>query len=257
MIEIPQRSSVRTALVWRVLKGELLRRAEAAGRPHRVLDVLDVGGGTGGFAVPVALLGHRVTVVDPSPDALAALDRRATEAGGGVAQRVRGVQGDLTTVRAAVPGGCGSFDVVLCHGVLEFADDPAEGCRAVAAVTRPGGVVSVLAANRTAVVLARALAGHLAEARRALADPAGRFAAYDPVPRRFYEGELVALLEGVGLRVTDLHGIRVFTDLLPGQFVDGEPATLTELLALESEASGLPEFRAIAAQLHVLATMEA
>ena len=43
-------------------------------------DVLDIGGGTGGFAVRVAELGHRVPVVDPSPDALASLDRRAREA---------------------------------------------------------------------------------------------------------------------------------------------------------------------------------
>jgi SAM-dependent methyltransferase len=247
VIETPQRSSVRTAHVWQVLRDELLRRSDAAGRP---LDVLDVGGGTGGVAVPVARLGHRVTVVDPSPDALAALDRRAAEAGPAVADRVRGVQGDLTTLRAAVPDG---VDVAVCHGVLEFADDPAEGCRCLAGATRPGGVVSVLAPNRNAVVLARALAGHLAEARHALADPDGRFAAYDPAPRRFRESELVALLGAAGLRVTAVHGIRVFTDLLPGQLVDGEPATLTELLALESDAAELPEFRAIAAQLHVLA----
>ena len=43
--------------------------------------IVDVGGGTGGFAVRLAQLGHRVTVVDPSPDALAALDRRAREVG--------------------------------------------------------------------------------------------------------------------------------------------------------------------------------
>ena len=50
------------------------------------LTVVDVGGGTGGFAVPLAQAGHRVTVVDASPDALAALTRRAAEAG--VADRV-------------------------------------------------------------------------------------------------------------------------------------------------------------------------
>ena len=62
-----RRDSARTAVVWEAL-GPVL---EPPG-----LDVLDIGGGTGGFAVRVAGLGHRVTVVDPSPDALAALARR-------------------------------------------------------------------------------------------------------------------------------------------------------------------------------------
>ena len=62
---------------------------------------LDLGGGTGGLAVPLAELGHHVTVVDPSPDALAALARRAGEAG--VADRVTAVQGDADTCSRCTP----------------------------------------------------------------------------------------------------------------------------------------------------------
>ncbi|PLW72331.1 SAM-dependent methyltransferase, partial [Streptomyces sp. DJ] len=84
------RASLRTAVVWDVLSEALDGQAAAAGRES--LDVLDAGGGTGNFAVRAAGMGHRVTVVDPSPDALFALERRAAEAG--VADLVRGVQGD-------------------------------------------------------------------------------------------------------------------------------------------------------------------
>ena len=83
------RLGVRTAVVWEALDPLVAAHADALGRP---LDVVDVGGGTGGFAVPLAGLGHRVTVVDPSPDALAALQRRAADAG--VAERVHAEQGD-------------------------------------------------------------------------------------------------------------------------------------------------------------------
>ena len=62
---------------------------------------VDIGGGTGGFAVRVAELGHQVTVVDPSPDALATLGRRADETG--VADRVTGRQGDLADLDDLVP----------------------------------------------------------------------------------------------------------------------------------------------------------
>ena len=81
-----RRSAARTAVVWSGLQPVLDR---AAGQ-----DVLDIGGGTGGFAVRVAELGHRVRVVDPSPDALAALDRRARES----EVEVEGQQGDLSSL---------------------------------------------------------------------------------------------------------------------------------------------------------------
>ena len=63
-----RRNAARTSVVWDALRPAL------DGGP---VDVLDIGGGTGGLAVRVAELGHRVRVVDPSPDALASLDRRA------------------------------------------------------------------------------------------------------------------------------------------------------------------------------------
>src|SRR5438132_12339848 len=86
----------RTAVVWAVLSRELAR---AAGQVH----VVDVGGGTGGFAVPLAQAGHRVTVVDASPDALAALTRRAADAA--VGAPINAVQGDVESLGAVVPAG--------------------------------------------------------------------------------------------------------------------------------------------------------
>src|ERR1700691_3943679 len=68
-----------TGVLWETLRGVVSGHAAATRRGS--LDVVDVGGGTGGFAVPLARLGHSVTVIDPSPDSLAAAQRRAAEAG--------------------------------------------------------------------------------------------------------------------------------------------------------------------------------
>ncbi|MEU6401780.1 methyltransferase [Streptomyces sp. NPDC046985] len=240
------RASVRTAVVWEVLRGALDQRVEATGRES--LDVLDTGGGSGNFAVPVARLGHRVTVVDPSPDALFALERRAAEAG--AADQVRGVQGDVHGLFDVVERD--AYDAVLCHGVLEYVDDPAEGVRNAVAALRPGGVLSLLAAGLGGAVLARALAGHFTEARRALGDPDGRWGEGDPMPRRFTVEQLAALVEDAGLRVGAVHGVRVFADLVPGVLVDTEPAALDALRKLEATAAELPAFHSVATQLHVL-----
>ena len=234
---------VRHAVVWEALSAAL---APLGPGP---LSVLDAGGGTGGFAVPLARLGHRVTVVDPSPDSLASLARRAAEQG--VADTVDAVQGDLASLLDAVAPG--SVDVVLCHSVLELADDPAADLATVAATLRPGGLASVVAANRTAAVLSRALSGRFEEAAAALDDPDGRYGAADAARRRFGRDDLVALLAGAGLVSDEVHGVRVFTDLVPGALLDTDASAFESLVALELAAAARDPYRDLATQLHVLA----
>jgi SAM-dependent methyltransferase len=236
--------ALRTAVVWDYLLAATDRLA-AGGR----LRVLDAGGGSGGFAVPLAQLGHDVTVVDPSPDSLAALERRAAEID--PAGRIVGVQGDAAGLPELVPAG--SFDVVLCHSVLEVVDDPHEALQAIALALRPGGVASVLAANRTAAVLARAGAGRLAEARRLLDEPTGTTGAGDPLQRRFSLDELRLLLATAGLNARIVHGVRVFADGVPAAVLDGDPAAADDLLALERSAAERLDYLAVATQFHVLA----
>jgi 2-polyprenyl-3-methyl-5-hydroxy-6-metoxy-1,4-benzoquinol methylase len=226
-------------VVWDVLISELDR---AGGRR---LAVVDVGGGTGGFAVPLARSGHDVTVVDPSADALAALTRRAAESG--VANRVAAIQGDGDLLASLVPPG--AADLVLCHSLLEVVDDPEQVLRAVAATLRPGGAVSVLVANRVAAVLARAMAGHLDAAYALVADPDGRADHRDTLRRRFDTAGAMALLAAVGVAVEKVHGIRVLTDLIPAPAAEADPATLR---ALELKLAGQSPYRDIAAQIHLL-----
>jgi 2-polyprenyl-3-methyl-5-hydroxy-6-metoxy-1,4-benzoquinol methylase len=230
----------RTAVVWEVLRRELDRRS------GRTLTVVDVGGGTGGFAVPLAEAGHRVTVVDASPDALAALTRRAHEAG--VADRVSAIQGDADALAGLVQAG--SADLVLCHAVLEVVDDPAGVVAALAATLSPGGAASVLVANRAAAVLARAASGHLDVAAALLADPAGRAGTRDTVRRRYDAEGAAALLRAGGLDVEEIHGVRVLADLVPSVVADADP---DGLLALERAVADRPPYRDIASQLHLFA----
>jgi SAM-dependent methyltransferase len=227
-----------------VLQRIVTARAEQAAR--QALDIVDVGGGTGGFAVPFAALGHRVTVVDPSPDALAGAQRRAAERQVPLAA----VQGDADGLDHLV--GEGSADLVICHSVLEYVEDPAAAMAAIARVLRPGGTVSVLAANAVAAVLHRALSGRYDQAREILAGmTVGR--QDDPLVdgrRRFTLAGLTALIEGAGLRAGEAHGIRVFAGLLPA--ADPDPGAGEALRGLEDEAAVYPALRDIAPRLHVL-----
>jgi SAM-dependent methyltransferase len=165
---------------------------------------------------------------------------------------VRAVQGDAAGLLDAVPSD--AADAVLCHGALEHVDDPALALAACRSALQPGGgLLSLLVAQRAAAVLARAVAGHLDQARHALVDPDGRWGVADPLPRRFDEPGVVALLGASGLEVGSIDGVRVVTDLVPEALIDGEPGAVEELLALERATAADPTFRAVATQLHVLA----
>ena len=80
----------------------------------------------------------------------------------------RAVQGDLACLLDA--GHAAGADLVLCHGVLEVVDDPAAALAAIREVLRPGGRLSLLVAQRHAAVIARAMAGHVAQALALLDD---------------------------------------------------------------------------------------
>ncbi len=235
-------AAVRTAVVWEVLRREIDRAT--AQRPR--LSVVDVGGGTGGFAVPLAQAGHYITVVDASPDALAALGRRATEAG--VGDRIRAVQADADGFAELVaPGGA---DLVLCHSVLEVVDSPSAVARALAATLHRGGAASIIVSNRVAAILARAMAGHLDMASALLNDPDGSAGPRDTLRRRFDVDSVTALLARAGLAVEEIHGVRVVADLVPGTVLEREHEKLADF---ELATAAKRPFRDIAAQLHVLA----
>lgn len=225
--------SVPRAQLAKVIDEQLLRWQEQTGRSAAA--VLDVGGGTGGMATHLAELGHTVTVVDPSPDALASLERRASEAR--VGDRVTGRQGDAGDIATLVADH--SVDIVLCHRVLDVVDHPVDALAAMATSLRPDGLLSLLVPGRRAAVLGHAVNGQLDAASQSLSDP-----------RRFDPEQVEALFAEVGLELVAQHGISALAELVPEAATESSTAR-EQLLALEEQISADPIFRALAAHLHI------
>lgn len=256
-------TNVRTAAIWDAVHALAAARQRELGRP---LVVLDLGGGTGGLAVPLALAGHHVHVLDPSPDALASLQRRAREQGLGDGSATEPEQGsvtasqgdaetitDIAAVRELVGGR--PIDLICCHEALEWTDDPVGTLKAIASILTPGSALSLVTSGRLAAVLGRVLAGRFAQAQRALLSKDGRWGDADPMPRRFNTDALIELLTSSGFAIEDVHGVRIFADLVPSAYIDSDESRRA-LLELEAAAATHPDYPLLAqlgAATHIVA----
>ena len=216
---------------------ELLLGQVLAALPAAPATVVDAGGGTGLLAVALARHGYRVTVVDTSAAMLATCAQRAADEGGGVAERVTGVQGDA----ADLPGllGEGSQDAAVCHDLLTRVDDRAALLASLAGVLAEGGVLSLGFANRDWLALRAGRRGDHSRALRLV--EGGEAVTLD---------EATQLLDKAGFELAAACGVGVFTDAGDDDLGQGELAALVEL---ERLVAGREPYRSSARTLHLIA----
>ena len=157
------------------------------------LCALDVGCGTGATAVRLAQLGIHVTLLDSSPAMLDIAKRAAGEAG--VADKVVLQRGDATQLANLFH--TRSFDVILCHNILEYCEDPGAVLRGAARVLRDSSaILSVLVRNRAGEVFKAAIqAGDLAAATDGLTAERGQESLYGGSVRLFTSDGLRTMLK--------------------------------------------------------------
>jgi S-adenosylmethionine-dependent methyltransferase len=201
--------------------------AELPGR----LRIIDVGGGDGADSLPMAEDGHDVTVLDVAPELLAQAERAAEIRG--VADRVRVVHADLDDLGGGDEA-LGTFDVVICHNVLHYRADVPATARCLAGLTRPGGVLSVMAPNPAMDVLSAAVRRQDPVRALAVLDaPTVHGETFDHPMRRLEASEVEQALAGAGCTVEHRFGIRCVMDLIADDERKSEPAFYGQLLDLE------------------------
>lgn len=191
--------------------------------------ILDAGGGDGGDALPLAVAGHSVTVLDPSVPMLEALKQDAADAG--VADRIANVKGDIDSIAAL---DLRDFDLVICHFVLQYLDDLDGPLSRLVSAVRPGGYLSLIAPNRPGEVLARAARGVDPAAAFDLLDiESNRTLTFDHAVRRIDAETALDALERAGCKAVARFGGRIINDLLPDSAPKDDPAFFANLLRLE------------------------
>ncbi|MYR56885.1 methyltransferase domain-containing protein, partial [Streptomyces sp. SID625] len=173
------------------------------------LRVLDVGMGQGTQALRLARAGHQVTGLERDQKMIAVAREALAAEPEGIRARMRIVEGDgRDTGVHFLPG---SFDVVLCHGVLMYVEEPDALLAGLARMLAPGGLLSLLVRNADALALRPGLMGDWPTA----------LAAFDSTVYRNRLGldvradrlaDLTATLAGIGAPLHAWYGVRVFTD---------------------------------------------
>lgn len=222
-------------------------RRHLDGRPLRVLDAA---GGNGVEAVRMATSGHEVTVVDYSPQMLASARSLADSMG--VAHRVTCLESDVVKLGDLVAPG--SFDLVLCHNLLQYVSDLESTLRCVIEPLRPGGLLSVLAANAHSEPIRMAVREmDLTGAFEALAEQRQYAATFGTMVHMRTAEEVGAVLRRLGLGVVGHYGIRSICDYIPDDERKYDATFFAELERLETELSDRMPYVLTARFFHLIA----
>ena len=213
------------------------------------LRALDLGCGTGAMAVRLARLGLHVTLLDASVPMLDFAKRAAREAG--VTERIALKHGDAAELANLFP--TQSFDVIVCHNILEYVDDPCVVLRASARALRDSAsIISVLVRNQAGEVLKAAVQdGDLDATEHNLTAEWGHESLYGGRVRLFTAESLHAMLLESTLAVIAKRGVRVMSDYLPPRVSRNDE--YKRILELERKLGRRPEFAAVARYTHCLA----
>jgi len=222
---------LRTELFWRGIQPYLPNSV------CNVLDILDIGGGSGELAEVMARAGHTVTLLDSAQPMLDEAQARMPT--------LRCVCAEAATQHAA-PLSDMTFDVITCHSVIEFVDDPPALLAQCRAWLKPHGLLSLGFGNqRNAVMQAAIVHKDLLRAQHDLhqlpqiINRLGK-------PLRLLEPDMVLgwLREG-GFEIMAENGIRCVADLMDKQLVE-DSTNFSALLELETQMMTMPAYARIA-----------
>ncbi len=145
---------LRHILLCHYLRAKLYSVSEAS----PVLKVLDLGAGTGFMSAEFVALGHSVTLVDASSEALDIAKQRVASLPKCMGQSIKFVHADLNDAQTFEK--LGKFDLVLCHALLEWLEKPDELLRRIAGLLLPKGVFSLSFFNQNAKLFNNLLYGN-------------------------------------------------------------------------------------------------
>lgn len=224
------RTEIQNAIIFSTLKEFLV------GKKYRILDA---GGGTGFYSIPLAAEGHDVVILDKSKKMLKIAETKADKLS--LSNRVETLLGDIQNIERPKE----SFDIVLCHLALCHVDDPLKAISEFSRVLGKNGILSLVVENKMFFSISEVFKGNLLEAlKRFKEEPLFITMSKLGTLRTFERKELLTFFEKTNLKPIRTLGLRVISDyLLYAQ--KAPPEELESLKELELLLSKSPHWNAI------------
>ncbi len=232
-------------LRYKVAQANLLRHL-----PEGTLRILDMGGGNGFDAIPLAALGHEVTLVDYSAEMLKAARQNAEQLN--LDDDITYHQADLSALPALFPEP--AFDVVLCHNMLQYVADLDAAVQTISGALQRGGLLSLICVNRHSDVFRAILqGGGLAAIAQQLEASTAQAAMFDVSVRRYAIEDMVQPLQNAGCMVMGQYGVRCVCDYLPNNEQKSDPAFFAQLEQLEYTLSSRYPYNLLGRYFQIIA----
>ena len=144
-----------------------------------------------------------------------------------------------------------SFDIVICHNVMEYAEDKDSILKGLVRVLKPGGILSVIKHNLYGRVLASAV---LTDDPKTALDLLCKDDAENSMfgNRNVYSNEFLIDSLAEDMVLIDTYGIRTFFGLSSNNEIKYSDEWYQAMLELETKASTINEYKKIAFFNHLI-----
>ncbi len=233
------KGNIRQAVIWRDLTEQI-----PAINDNTPLRILDVGAGLGHFSLKLAELGHHVTYNDLSIKMMEKAQARVKATNN--QHHIEWLNLPYQTLSEQYRD---TFDIVLCHAVLEWLEKPEALIPAIKKLVKKEGYLSLCFYNPAGLVYRNLICGnfrYLDELESKQSDSGSL------TPQNARDVQQVELwLQAAGFMTKSMSGIRVFSDYVLNK--RGGHQSTEEVLLKEIEYSNKEPYKRLGRYNHIVA----
>ena len=214
------------------------------------MKILDAGGGNGLDSLALARMNHRIDLIDSSRPMLE--DARTNAALAGVNDRLSTHAMDILEVGDGF--GENSFDMVLCHNVIQFVDNVKPLLQTLHKVLKPGGLLSLISTNQYSLPYQPAYLEEDLDKAFAVLEPADQYnPVFDLDEHEYRADEVIDWLSAQGFSLQKHYGIRCLFNYWGTNELKEDSAVYAQLRKLEMELTGRYPYMLTARQFQLIA----